>query len=79
MGYGKPTVAVVLGGIVSYIGFALSPEWTRLELDELVLSMSTFGVLIIIGLSACIYGVFYGIELAVAAGTDREDADSALT
>lgn len=71
MGYGRPTAAVVLGGIAAFIGYALSPEWTRLDLAELFVATSTFGLLIVVGLSLGIYGLFTGIESAVAAGTER--------
>ena len=77
MSYGKPTAAVVLGGIAAYIGFALSPEWTRLELGELLVAISTLGLLVIVGLSLGVYGLFSGIETAVAAGRSRTgDTDS---
>lgn len=68
----KPTAAVVLGGLAAYIGYALSPEWTRLEVAELFVATSTYGVLILIGLSVGTYGLFYGIESAIVAGSDSK-------
>lgn len=70
MRYGIPTAAVVTGGLAAYIGDALSPEWTRLELGELVAALLTFGLLIFVGLSLGIYGLFVGIETAVATANE---------
>ncbi|MFC4540938.1 hypothetical protein ACFO5R_03215 [Halosolutus amylolyticus] len=75
MGHGRPTAAVVLGGIAAYIGYALAPEWTRLDWAELFVATSTFGLLIIVGLCLGIYGLFTGIESAVAAGNERSVDD----
>ena len=70
MRYIKPIAAVVLGAIASYTGFALSPKWTYLEASDFIVASATFGVLIVCGLCVAIYGLFTGIEVAVAEGID---------
>ena len=77
MGYVRPTAAVVLGGIAAYVGYALSPDWTGLELVELFVASLTFGTVIVAGLVCCVYGLFAGIEAAVATGAGQTASDGA--
>ena len=76
MRYGRHTAAVTFGWITAYIGYALAPEWTRLDLAELFVAIPTFGLMIIVGFSVGIYGLFAGIEAAVAAGSERAATDA---
>ncbi|WP_049928566.1 hypothetical protein [Halopiger goleimassiliensis] len=75
MSYGRPIAAAVSGGILASVGYALFPDWTELEWQGLVLATITVGLVIVIGLSLCLYGLFTGIETAVAAGTERTPDD----
>lgn len=77
MSYGKPIAAVVLGALSVHVGFALAPEWTRLEAAELSTALATNGLLVVAGLSLAAYGLFAGIEAAVAAGRDDGPAPDA--
>ena len=74
MRYLRPTGAVVVGMIAASVGFALAPEWTQLELAEIILA-SGYGVLIIGGLYLAVYGLFIGVERSVAAGRERTVTD----
>lgn len=70
MDHSIPTPAVVLGGTAAYVGYALLPNRTHIELAELFISTSTYGVSILVGVAVGVYGLFGGIEFAVPAGSD---------
>jgi len=71
MGYGQPIVAAVTGTILASVGYGLFPDVSGLDGDELLLVLAVLGPVIVAGLAIALYGLFTGVESAVAAGTDR--------
>ena len=73
--YAKSTTAVVVGWLAASAAYRLAPTWSRLDIDDLVPALLTFGLVIGFGFALGVYGLFRGIETAVAAGCARTADD----